>query len=86
MAAKVFPEGIRVFTPRSSAPKFMKASIVITPNDLFAWLKKQPELLSEYNGAKQLKLDLMEGREGKLYLSVNTFKTEPKEEDEQLPF
>lgn len=84
MADKKFPEGIRVFTPRSNAPQFVKASVVITPNDLFAWLKKNPEVLAEYQGAKQLKLDMMESKDGKLYFSVNTFKNEPK--DEQLPF
>lgn len=72
MADKVFPEGVRVFKPRNGAPTYVKGSIVITPNDFVAWLKANPDLLSEYKGKKQVSLDIMESKEGKYYLSVNT--------------
>lgn len=72
MAEKIFPEGVRIFNPRAGSPNYVKGSIVITPNALVAWLKKNPELLKEYKGEKQISIDIMESREGKTYLSVNT--------------
>jgi hypothetical protein len=83
---KVYPEGIRVFGPRQGAPDFVKGSLVITPNALFAWLKKNEQFLSEYKGDKQITLDLLDGQKG-IYVAVNTYKKEgtaqPKDD---LPF
>lgn len=84
---KVFPEGVRAFAPRNGAPEFVKGSIIITPNDLVAWLKKNPDLLNEHEGKKQISLDLLEGKKG-YYLSVNTFKSNSKKAEaaDDLPF
>ena len=60
-------------------PDFVKGSIVVTPNDLISWLKKNEGLMSEYEGKKQLKLQLLEGKNG-LYLSVDTYKKEGNED------
>lgn len=84
MSEKIYPEGMRVFGPRQGSPDFVKGSIVITPNELFAWLKKNESLLSEYEGKKQLKLDLLDGKKG-LYLAVNDYKPKAKTPDD-LPF
>jgi hypothetical protein len=73
MADKIYPEGIRAFSKHDKAPDFVKGTIVITPNDLFAWLKKNENLLTEYEGKKQIKLQILEGQKG-LYLQVDTYK------------
>jgi hypothetical protein len=81
MSEKIYPEGVIAFSPRSGAPDFVKGSIIITPNDLISWLKKNENLLTEYDGKKQLKLQLLNGKKG-LYLSVDTY----KKEETSLPF
>jgi hypothetical protein len=87
MADKIFPEGIRVFKPRANAPKFVKGSVVVTPNDLVAWLKANQQHLKEYKGKKQLTLDLLEGKDGGLYMAVNTFtKENASSTNDDLPF
>jgi hypothetical protein len=86
MADKIFPEGVRIFNPRVGSPNYVKGSIVITPNALVAWLKKNPELLKEYNGEKQISLDIMESKEGKTYLSVNTYQGQTSNVKDDLPF
>lgn len=87
MADKIFPEGVRIFNPRAGSPGYVKGSIVITPNALVAWLKKNPELLKEYKGEKQISIDIMESREGKTYLSVNTHQAQSTPEyKDDLPF
>lgn len=85
MADKIFPEGIRIFKPRQGAPDFVKGYVVITPNTLIAWLKKNPDFLKEYNGEKQLNLDLLEGKQG-LYVAVNTYQKQGAKEEDSLPF
>ena len=87
MADKIFPEGIRVFSPRNGAPDFVKGSIVISPNKLIEWLKTKKDLLTEYKGEKQITFDLLMSKEGKPYLAVNDFKPEAKKEpSNDLPF
>lgn len=86
MAEKIFPEGVRLFKPRKGAPAFVKGSIVITPNALIAWLKKNPDYLKEYNGEKQLSLDLLESKDGGLYVAVNTYQKQGANEEDKLPF
>lgn len=88
MSDKVYPKGVRVFNPRQGAPVFVKGSIVITPNELYKFLKENEHLMTEYKNEKQIKLNLLEGDNG-LYLVVDTYKKndnapEPKTDD--LPF
>ncbi len=88
MADAIFPEGIRVFSPHAKAKDFVKGSLVITPNDLFKWLKANENLLTEYEGKKQLKLQILEGKKG-LYVAVDTYRKEEKslvKDDNDLPF
>lgn len=71
---KVFPKGISVFPPRNGAPEFVKGSVVVTIDDLVQFAKDNEQYLSEYNGKKQLRLDLLDGTKNGLYFQVNTFK------------
>lgn len=79
----VYPKGIRVFAPRDKAPEFVKGQIVIGLNELVKFCKDNPELLSEYKGEKQLKLNLLSGKDG-LYTVVDTYKKDAVKDD--LPF
>lgn len=83
---KILPKGFRTFEPHQNAPDFVKGQLVISLNDFIKFCETSPELLSEYNGAKQLKLDILESRKGGLYFAVNTFKPEKKIELTNQPF
>jgi hypothetical protein len=74
MADQILPKGIRLFNKHQNAPEFVIGTMVITPNDLVAWLKEQPELMTEYNGAKQIRLQILKSKDGNLYCSVDTYK------------
>ena len=63
-----------MFNKHSNAPDFVVGTLVITPNELVTWLKEQPELLSDYNGAKQIRLQVLKSKEGNLYCAVDTYK------------
>jgi hypothetical protein len=91
----ILPEGIRFFPKHEKAPDFVLGTMIITPNALYAWLKANPSLLTEYNGEKQIKLQLLNSKAGKLYAAVDTYKAEPKsnysvpaseERSDDLPF
>ena len=80
-----FPKGVRVFAPKENAPSFVKGQIIISPNELFTWLKENPDVLTDYKGAKQLKLSITERKDGSGWNTlVDTYK--PKNEpDKDLP-
>ena len=78
----IYTEGIRIFAPREGAPDFVKGNVVVTPNELIAFLKTQEEHASEYKGTKQFRMALLEGRNG-LYLTLDTYKAPAKQEEAQ---
>jgi hypothetical protein len=82
---KVYPKGIRVFEPRAGAPDFVKGSVLVTPDELVKFCNDNPDLMTEYNGQKQLRLDLLDGKDG-LYVAVNTYKKKEGDNDADLPF
>jgi hypothetical protein len=85
-----FPKGIRLFDPNPKAPSFVKGTIVITIPELLAYVNENPQLLSDYQGKAQLRLQLLEKKQGGLNLTVDTFKPNPangvKEPLSDLPF
>jgi len=86
MADKVFVNGIRSFKPNEKAPEFVLGTVIITPNELLAWLRGEgEEYLTDYKETKQLKLQVTKSREGNLMFTVDTFKPTPKVEDKPTP-
>jgi len=69
---KIYPKGVMCFDKHEKAPDFVVGTVVITPNDLIDWLKDNKGLLTDYNGKKQLKLQLKKGDKG-LYAEVDTW-------------
>jgi len=74
MADEVLPEGLRFFNKKENQPDFVIGALVVTMNDLFAFCKAHPELVSEYQGKKQLKLQVLKSSKGNLYAKVDTWK------------
>lgn len=93
MSEKIYPKGIITFLKNEKQPDFVLGSMVITPNDLFTWLKENESLLTEYNGKKQMKFQVLNGDKG-IYFVVDTFKPtvktetakEEKNDFQDLPF
>jgi len=76
---KQFVNGLIVKAPRDNAPDFVKGSISIKIKDLGMWLK------DEYKkGEEWINLDIKEGKSGKWYAEVNTWKPEKKTEQPQF--
>lgn len=84
MSEKVFPKGVRIFQS-DSAPDFVIGNIVISLNELVKFGKDHPEYLTEYKGAKQLKLQALKSKEGKAYLIVDTYKRESDGNKNEYP-
>jgi len=93
--ATIYVEGIRSFPPRDNAPEFVIGNGVFTPRQLMDFFKK-PEVVehfTEYKGDKQVKFQVLKGRDGSLNFVIDTFKPETKGEtvaasndDSDLPF
>ena len=67
------PKGLRFFNPHDNAPDFVIGSLVITPAELWDFIKENPALMKEYNGKKQLRLQVLKSKQGQLYAAVDTF-------------
>jgi hypothetical protein len=83
--------GVRLFAKHPNAPEFVIADMVLTLDDLYAWAKTNPETLTEYQGKKQIKLQILRSKDGAPYAKLNTYNgskpAEPKKETtEDLPF
>jgi hypothetical protein len=91
----VFIDGVNVFTPNEKAPDFVKASLVINPTKLIAWLKENDQHLTEGKEGLELRTQIKESKQGKLYAAVDTYEPKLKAEvtskavavdDGDLPF
>ena len=76
----VFIDGVNVFTPRESAPDFVKADLVINKEKLITWLQSNGQHLRDGKYGKELRLTIKQSVGGKLYASVDTFNPKPKTE------
>lgn len=84
MNEPIYAKGLRTFAKNEKAPEFVLGSLVITMNELIAWAKENQQYLTEYNGQKQLKLQLLRKKDGNgINLVVDTFKPEKKAEPVQ---
>lgn len=78
---KKFIQGIIAFKPKKD---FIKAELVISLNELVKFCKDNPEFLTEYNGEKQLKIQVKESKSGKFYVDHNDWK--PNQNDSGKTF
>lgn len=70
-----FPKGIRIFGPKPTAPSFVKGQIIITLDELNQFCNENKDLLSEYQGQSQLKLSILEKKDGSgLNVVIDTYK------------
>lgn len=77
MADDKLLEGLRFFDKKENQPDFVIGAGVITLDDLYAFSKANPELITEYQGKKQIKFQLLRSKAGNLYGKVDTWKPEP---------
>ena len=86
---KIYPKGISYFQPRENAPTWVKGSIIITPNELFKWLKENESLLTENEKyGKQIKFQVTDkGLQVDTWQPTQKPKAHPSNDDnEPLPF
>lgn len=74
--ANITLKGIRLFPKKDNQPDFVIASGVLTPDDLTAFLMDNKEHESEYQGAKQFRIQVLKGRDGGPYIVLDTYKAQ----------
>ena len=62
MSDSKFVGGVRAFKPKKD---FIKAELIISLNEFVSWCKEHPDMLTDYNGVKQIKLQVKESKDGK---------------------
>ena len=84
---KKYPQGVRVFKPSDKSPEFVVADLVIAPDLLVQFINDNPDLLTHWNGEKQIKLQILKAKDATKYnIVVNTYKPAAKKEETDLPF
>ena len=89
MAETIYPKGWRTFDRRDSAPEFVLGTLIIDPNEFFAFVKENPDFISDYKSkegviSKQLKFNILKAKDGRINFTVDTYKPTPK--DDSTPF
>ncbi len=69
----IYPAGLKFFKSGPKQPEWIIGSFVVTIDDLQAFIIDHPELLTEYNGKKQLKCQVCKGKDGP-YVKVDTWR------------
>ena len=72
----VFVDGLNVYTPSTNAPYWVKADMVLNPTKLIKWLEQNYQYLKEGKHGLEIRLQVKQSAQGKLYASVDTY--EPK--------
>lgn len=83
---KIYPDGVMCFGPGGKSPDFVLGTVIMTPKALITWFKENAEHLTEYNGNKQYKFQLLSGNKGP-YMVLDTFvpsKSEPEDVEESV--
>lgn len=79
------PGGVRFFEKHPNAPDFVLASLILSLDDLYAFAKNNPQYLVDYQGKKQLKLQVLRSKEGKIYSVVDTYGSPAQPAQQQQP-
>jgi len=80
MADITYLKGIRLFKKKDTQPEFVLATGVISLKELWDFVKENPQLQTEYNGMKQIKIQVLKSQGETPYITVDTFKPQPQGE------
>jgi len=72
---KEYPKGLYYNAPRENAPDFVLGSISIKKQDFLQWLDQK-----EPNEKGYVNLDVLNGKEGKPYVTVNDYNKQTAQE------
>ncbi|MCF3107281.1 hypothetical protein LL912_00680 [Niabella sp. CC-SYL272] len=73
MAEKIFVGGFRGFAKNDKAPDWVIGDALITIDEFKAFINSNQQYLTEYNGKKQLKIQVTRAQNGSLSFTVNTY-------------
>jgi len=76
----IFVDGLNIYTPSTNAPEWVKADMVINPTNLIKWLQTNDQYLKEGKRGLELRLQIKQSAQGKLYAAVDTYEPKLKEE------
>ena len=82
----IFVKGIRIFAPSPNAPDFVLGQGFLTPKVLLDFIKENPHILtSEYDGNKQIPIQLTRNDDGNISIKFNDFVPKKQVKSESIP-
>lgn len=83
---KFYPKGLLAFAPKENAPSFVLPDIVINVDELIEWLQTEGKKhYTDYKGKSQIKLSQVKTKDGKVSISVNTWKPDTSKQTNSQP-
>lgn len=76
----IFPAGVRVFQPRTNAPEWVLADLVVNPKEFLEFCKEHAEHRNQHG---EMRFQLRRGRSGNQYLALDTYKPKPSSEESE---
>jgi len=70
----IYAKGLRAFNKHEKSPDFVVGTVVVSIDEFTQFIKDNEKYQTEYNGKKQLKLEVTKNRDGVLVYSINTYK------------
>lgn len=74
MADKIYAKGLKFFKKRDTAPEWVLGTIVVTEAQVAEMFAEQKEHITDYQGQKQLRLQLLKSQDGGMYATIDTWK------------
>lgn len=85
---RIYPKGIRTFAKNEKAPEWVLGKLIITLSEFKEWVSGEgKQYLTKYQEKDQLTLQVTTGKDGRIQLSVDTFKpTKKNESEDEKPY
>lgn len=74
MEEKIYVKGFVSFPKNEKAPDFVIGTLIIDIADFKEFIDSNIELLTDYKDKKQLKIQMLHGKEGKINFIVDQYK------------
>jgi hypothetical protein len=76
MSEKIYVQGFRTFAKSENAPAFVLGTLIIDVADFKEFVNNNQHLLTEYNGKKQLKINMTKSDKGQVIFKIDTYQKE----------
>jgi hypothetical protein len=76
MSEKIYVQGFRTFAKSEKAPEFVLGNLIIDIDEFQTFVRNNENLLHEYQGKRQLKINMTKSDKGQVIFKIDTYQKE----------